>query len=201
MKLLMTTNCPRSRSRLSMMMLRLGLKKTYIPYKCSVSLSLCLSVCHILHLCLNLFSCLFVTSWPNASPSAFCLLPAFHLCPVPAHVYFILSLPVPLELRSMLTAICMEPSRRSAWLPGTGEGQMRLLYLLSTILPFSFHFALLLLFAWNKSFGFNVILIRHSPEATKWFKSPTNWPFSLSVFNSEKLLLPNATGPWLNAFS
>lgn len=78
--------------------------------------------------------CLFVIAWPNALPST----AAFHfhlpsatchschschlplatrlLCAVLAHVYSILSLPVPLDLRGMLTAICMESSSCLAWL-------------------------------------------------------------------------------------
>lgn len=53
-------------------------------------------------------------------PIAVCL-----LCPVPAHVYFILSLPVPLDLLAMLTAICTEHSPHSsrfAWL-GCAQAQ------------------------------------------------------------------------------
>lgn len=79
------------------------------------------------------FRCLFVIAWPNASPSLpalLLLLLVFHLpsatchfplatcllCAVLAHVYSILSLPVPLDLRGMLTAICMESSSCLAWL-------------------------------------------------------------------------------------
>lgn len=76
------------------------------------------------------FRCLFVIAWPNASLALLLLLLVFHLpsatchfplatcllCAVLAHVYSILSLPVPLDLRGMLTAICMESSSCLAWL-------------------------------------------------------------------------------------
>lgn len=131
------------------------------------------------------FRCLFVIAWPNASPV---LLPIFHLpsatchfplatcllCAVLAHVYSILSLPVPLDLRGMLTAICMESSSCLAWLarllastelssaPIGRRPNVTLVYLPAEKPPSPLSVLPLL----NKSIGFNVILIRHSPEAT-----------------------------------
>lgn len=89
-------------------------------------------------------------------------------------MYSILSLPVPLDLRGMLTAICMESSACLAWLarllastelssaPIGRRPNVTLVYLPAEKPPSPLSVLPLL----NKSFGFNVILIRHSPEAT-----------------------------------
>lgn len=135
MKLLMTTNCPRPHILVCLCLsffLSLSLFSRLSPLAISVP-----------------FRCLFVIAWPNALPvlpsvfhlpSATCHLPlaACHLPlatgllrAVLAHVYSILSLPVPLDLRGMLTAICMESSSCLAWLAAStrpqlcsGEGQL-----------------------------------------------------------------------------
>lgn len=116
----MTTNCPRPRAHILVCLPPLSLLSAFGHFclaspRFAVYLSLPgLMRCPPLPPSIRLFHLPSATC--HSCHSCHLPLATRLLCAVLAHVYSILSLPVPLDLRGMLTAICMESSSCLAWL-------------------------------------------------------------------------------------
>jgi len=116
--------------------------------------------------------CLFVTAWPNASttPRRIYSMPysIYHLTsswefrsgPCVFHCW---RLPVPVDLRAMLTAICMEHGPRFAWLDGPRTSKHSVG---DTGIPDSRRRPCARPFKKDPAHGFNAILIRPRPRSS-----------------------------------
>lgn len=94
-------------------------------------------------------------------------------------------LPVPVDLRAMLTAIFMEHGPRFAWLDGSRAFRSRSHGRRPLACPL----------LKDTCTGFNAILIRPRPGAAQILKSQTNWPLTLPINSaSRKTLVPPFPG-------